>query len=134
MGEDEKALLAELLSVQRELLTWTRFEGMQKLKPVLESLLKTDQAKKVYELSTGEYTSVQIGKAVGVTDQTVRNYWKKWTRAGVVKVSGRTGKGFTHVCSLEDLGIEVPAGLPEISAEKEALATKPAKEAESSEQ
>lgn len=130
MGQDEKDLLAEILSVQRELLMWSRFEGMQRLKPVLESLLKTDQEKKVYELSTGEYTSVQIGKAVGVTDQTIRNYWKKWARAGVVKPSEKTGKGFTHVCSLEDLGIDVPAGLPTISAEKEAAAVKPPHEAE----
>lgn len=132
MGEDEKVLLAELLSVQRELLTWTRFEGMQKLKIVLEMLLKTDKERKIYELSTGEYTSTQIGKAVGVTDQTVRNYWKKWARAGVVKASEKIGKGFAHLCSLEDLSIEAPAELPKIPAEKGVPPATTAREAESS--
>ncbi len=130
MGQDEKDLLAEILSVQREILIWGRFEGMQRLKPVLESLLKTDQEKRVYELSIGEYTSPQIGKAVGVTDQTVRNYWKKWARAGVVRPSEKAGKGFTHLCSLEDLGVHVPTALPTIPEEKEIPAVRPADEGE----
>ena len=132
MGEDEKLLLADILSVQRELLTWTRFEAIQKLKDVLGSLLKTEKEKKIYELSAGEYTSTQIAKAVGVTDQTIRNYWKKWARAGVVRPSEKTGKGFTHLCPLEDLGIEIPGGLPDIPIGKEPAPAGPGQEAEES--
>ena len=97
------------LSVLKEILKWTRFAGMKEVKAVLTSTLDTEQKKLVYHLSDGDKGSVEIANQSGVSDFTVRNYWKQWSNVGVVEAM-RMGRGDRYKKSFDlgDFGIEIP--------------------------
>jgi len=109
----------EQTALLREILKWIKFAGMKEVKGVLKSVLDTDQKKIIYQLSDGENSSRWLAKAAGVSDFTVRNYWKAWARIGIVEpIRAGTGERYKRSFDLEDLGIEVPK-LPTVSQEKE---------------
>ena len=97
----------EIKDILKEILKWTKFEGMQKVKQVLEDTLDNDDKKLIYELSDGR-PSPKIARTVRVSDQTVRNYWKAWAVLGIVEIHPDYKKRCRRVFSLEDFGIEVP--------------------------
>ena len=104
MSKEQFDKITELLE---EILKWTRLEGTQKAKATLTELLKTDNEKAIYENSDGKKTSREIAAIIGVSHVTVINYWKRWSRYGIVKeVSARGGTRFKKVFSLSDFGIE----------------------------
>jgi len=100
---------AEQIHLLREILKWTRFSGLQGVTNALTRNLDTEQKKLIYYLSDGEKGSVEISKAAGVSDWTVRNYWRLWARSGLVEAqkSGR-GERFKHSFDVEDFGLEIP--------------------------
>jgi len=98
----------EAVKLLQEILKWTRFEGLQRVKTLLASLLEKDVDKIVYQNSDGR-PSVEIAKLAGVSHQTVVNYWKKWAKLGIVEpFSARGGTRYRRVFSLEDFGIDLP--------------------------
>ena len=90
-----------------ELLRWTKFQGMIKLKEVILLNVKTENEKKIYELSNGK-TTVEIAGLVGVSHVTVYNYWQRWSKTGIVEPSNKYEGRYERMVSLLDLGIEVP--------------------------
>jgi hypothetical protein len=60
-------------------------------------------------LSDGDNGSVEIAKQGGVSDFTVRAYWKQWSRLGIVEAI-KVGRGDRYKKSfdLEDFGIDIP--------------------------
>jgi predicted transcriptional regulator len=102
MNEDK-----EIKEILKELLRWTKFEGMQKVKQVLEVTLDSDVKKLIYEMSNG-LSSPEIAQAVGVAEHTVRNYWKDWSIIGIVEIHPEFKKRFCRVFSLREIGIESP--------------------------
>ena len=90
-----------------ELLRWTKFQGMIKLKEVILLNVKTENEKKIYELSNGK-TTVEIAGLVGVSHVTVYNYWQRWSKTGIVEPSKKYKGRYERMVSLLDLGIEVP--------------------------
>lgn len=97
----------EIKDILREILKWTKFQGMQKAKQVLKATLDNDKKKLVYELSDGRSSSA-IAETVEVSDQTVRNYWKEWTALGIAEIHPDYKRRSRRVFSLEEVGIEVP--------------------------
>lgn len=104
MSDDNKRIL-ELLE---ELVKWKRFEGSQLAKKTLKEIFTKDSEKLVYQFSNGE-TSKDIADISGVSDFSVRNYWKKWSVEGLVVPSDKHKGRYERVFSLEDFGIEIPA-------------------------
>jgi len=106
VSETASSRVEELLS---EILKWIRFSGAKEVKTVLTSSLDTDQKKLVYYLSDGRNGSVEIANQSGVSDFTVRNYWKQWSKLGIVEAM-KVGRGDRYKKSfdLEDFGIDVP--------------------------
>jgi predicted transcriptional regulator len=99
----------EQITLLREIAKWLRFAGMKEVKAVLTSALDSDQKKLVYHLSDGSNGSVKIAQQSGVSDFTVRSYWKQWSKVGIVeaiKVGG--GDRYKKAFDLEDFGIDVP--------------------------
>lgn len=101
----------EVITLLEELVRWARFHGIRQAKQVLQGFLedpdKGDIPKNIYHLSDGR-SSEEIAKTVGISSQTVRNYWRSWYTAGVVFPS-RLYKGrFEKIVNLEDLGISLP--------------------------
>lgn len=102
MSENQRII--ELLE---ELVKWKRFEGAQLAKKTLRELFAKDAEKIVYQHSDGK-TSREIAEIAGVSDFSVRNYWKKWNIEGLVVPSNKFKGRYERVFSLEDFGIDVP--------------------------
>jgi hypothetical protein len=100
---DEK----EIKDILIEILRWTKFEGMQKVKVLLESTLNTDTKKIVYESSNG-LSSPEIAQLAGIGAHTVRDYWKDWAVLGIVEIHPEFKKRYRRMFSLREVGLEVP--------------------------
>lgn len=115
MNEDK---LVELVEIQRDMLRWIRFNSIPQLKRTLEAVLVTDLDKRAYEMTDGGATTRAIASALSIGKTTVVSKWGKWAQIGIVErlASGQCRR----ICSLADVGIEVPqtAGAPEESAMK----------------
>ena len=104
-SDDKQDKIIELLG---EVLRWTRLQGVQNARAVLTTALKTDTDKIIYHLSDGR-PSGQIARVCGVTEVSVRNYWRRWFTLGITQPSHKYKGRFERSFSLEDLGIKVPA-------------------------
>ncbi len=103
MSENQRII--ELLE---ELAKWKRFEGAQLAKKILRDILSKDTEKIVYQYSDGRGTK-EIADLAGISDFSVRSYWKKWNVEGLVIPSKKREGRYERVFSLEDFGIEIPA-------------------------
>ena len=102
-----EAKLAEIATTLRELLKWTRFGGMLRLKDILNQTLLTPVEKLVYELSDGNRSTREIARHIGKGHVTIFRYWEKWRKMGIIEPAEREGR-YRHICSLEEVGLEVP--------------------------
>ena len=99
----------EQTEILKEILKWIRFTGAKEVKSVLVSTLDTEQKRLIYHLSDGNRTSMDIAKAAGTSDTTIRRYWASWARQGIVEsLKVRGGERYKKSFELEDFGIEVP--------------------------
>ena len=99
----------EQTEILKEILKWIRFAGTKEVKNVLTNALDTDQKTLMYHLSDGNRSSADIGKAVGVSEMTVRRNWAAWARQGIVEsLRVRGGERYKKSFDLEDFGIEIP--------------------------
>jgi transposase len=110
----------EIKDILREILKWTKFQGMQKVKQVLETTLDIDTKKLVYELSDG-VSSPKIAKIVGVDPTTVRDYWRDWAILGIVEIHPEYKRRYRRIFSLKEVGIEVPEVKEKIEAQEEEI-------------
>jgi predicted transcriptional regulator len=110
------AVLKEISATLRELLKWTKFAGMQQLRNVLSQTLKTETEMLVYELSDGTRGTREVATAVRISHTTVASSWKKWNKVGIVEPSPTYQGRFQRICSLEEVGLEVPTMPQQIEA------------------
>lgn len=108
--------LNEIASTLKELLKWSRFAGMQQLRNVLSQNLKTDTEMLTYELSDGARGARDVASAVRISHTTVLNNWKRWNKVGIVEPSPSFQGRYQRICSLEEVGLEVPP-LPQPTVE-----------------
>jgi len=105
----------EQTEILREILKWIKFAGAKEVKNVLVSVLDTEQKRLIYHLSDGNRGSLEIAKAAGTSDTTVRRYWALWIRQGIVEsLRVRGGERYKKSFELEDFGIEVPLPKPSV--------------------
>jgi len=97
----------EIKNTLIEILKWTKFQGWQQVKHVLETTLDNDTKKLVYELSDG-VSSPAIARIAKVSPSTVRDYWKLWAPMGIVEIHPDYKKRYRRVFSLKEVGIAVP--------------------------
>ena len=110
----------EIKDILREILKWTKFQAMQKVKQVLETTLDNDTKKLIYELSDGR-SSPKIAEIVGVTPSTVRDYWKDWAVLGIVEIHPEYKRRYRRIFSLREVGIEVPEVEEKIEVQEEEI-------------
>lgn len=103
MSEDNK----RILEILEELVKWKRFEGSQLAKKTLRELFSKDIEKLIYHHSDGK-TTKDIAALAGISDFSVRSYWKKWNIEGLMIPSQKHKGRYERVFSLEDFGIEIP--------------------------
>jgi hypothetical protein len=97
----------EIKAILIDILKWTKFQGMQKAKQILETTLDNDIKRLIYSLSDGE-SSPNIAKTVGIDPVKVRRYWKKWFVLGIVEVHPKYNKRYQKIFTLNEFGIKVP--------------------------
>jgi hypothetical protein len=98
-------LMKELVAVQRENLTWTKFNARRALEETLRATLKDARHQAAYELSNGERTQTEVGASVGLDQSTISQLWGRWRRLGLLQDD--TGGRPKHLIALEDLGWDV---------------------------
>lgn len=102
----------DLIDLLSEILKWTKFIGKQKLKTLLQDVVKEDLEKVIYELSDGKSLRQmeKICKANGysVSHATIGNYWDRWASLGIVEPSSRFKGRYERVVSLKEVGIDFP--------------------------
>ena len=110
----------EIKDILKEILKWTKFEGMQKVKQILETTLDNDTKKLIYELSDGR-SSPKIAKIVGVDSSAVRDYWNDWAVLGITEIHPDYKKRYRRVFSLKEVGVEVPEVRESVETKEEAV-------------
>lgn len=111
--------LDEILVVLKELLKWNKFQGVQTLKEIIRQLLETDEEKMIYEQSNGHKSARDVAKLVGISKTTVTNYWKKWSKVGIVIDSEKYPGRMKRIVSLDEVGIEIPQRSSKITNKEE---------------
>jgi hypothetical protein len=102
---------SQMVPLLRELVKWTKFQGMIKAKEVLLSTLRSEPEKLAYVGSDGR-GSQEVAKAAGVSHTTVVSYWNKWATLGIVEpLAVKGGTRYKSIFSLSDFGIQVSSGL-----------------------
>lgn len=97
----------EITKLLRELVRWSKFETIPKLRTILEQNLPGEKEKMIYELSDGQRSTRDIAKLTGVSHQTIANYWEKWSKIGIVDTATKEGR-YIAICSLQQVGLEAP--------------------------
>lgn len=98
----------KIIELLEDIARWSRLQGMEKLRAVITTNLKTQSELLVYELSDGERSTRDIETVSRIGESTVGNYWQRRQRLGIVEKSRKFEGRWKRLCSLEDLGIEVP--------------------------
>lgn len=90
--------------ILKEILKWQILQGKEILRELIPKLLDNNDKKRVYEMTDGIRTSIEIKKVVGVSDSTVSNWWNIWYSFGILEKEGRKYK---KIISLKDIGIDI---------------------------
>jgi hypothetical protein len=99
----------EILTTLKEMLKWVKFTGVKEVRTVLMNVLDTEQKRMIYHLSDGEHGTIEIGKLARVSDATVRQYWKTWSRLGIMEpMAVKGGTRYKKSFDIEDFGFDVP--------------------------
>jgi hypothetical protein len=95
------------LHVLKEILKWTKVTSIPHVKKLLEETLKTHEERFAYHLSTGA-TSREIAPEVGVSFQTIADWWDKWYRLGIAeRMASRGGGRGVRSFDLDDFDIPI---------------------------
>lgn len=101
----------KLTSIDRtlkELLRWTRFANMERLKEILEKELENDQKKLAYDGTDGKNGLREVSEMSGAPTSTISRWWPRWFQRGLVIESEVRQGRMKKIISLEDVGIELP--------------------------
>lgn len=104
-------LLEEISANTREIAGWLQIAYGSELKKKVELLLDDPRKLVAYESSTDENSSRAVAQAAGVSDRTVRDWWREWLKQDIVEPGSVEGR-FRRRFSLGRLGIQVPPARP----------------------
>jgi hypothetical protein len=117
---EEAKILKNIEAKLDQILKWTRFAGMQQLRNILTHNLTNDTQMLIYEYSNGKRSTREIAALARVgSNQTVVNYWKKWSALGIVEPSQEYQGRFKRICSLEEVGLTIPPTPTELIRKEE---------------
>jgi len=100
------------------ILSWTRFDNLPKLGDIISKELDDDKKKSAFELSDGTRGYRDVGKDAGIPAPTVQTWWKRWYNVGILTPSENRKGRLERICSLRELGIEIPKGIRNKVVEK----------------
>ncbi len=100
--------LDTLNSTMKEILKWSRFQNMPRLREVLEKELDDQSKKLVFENTDGQKSMRQVSAESGVPIPTIQGWWNRWYNLGILEPSETWRGRLRRICSLRDVGIEMP--------------------------
>jgi hypothetical protein len=109
MVQEELARKLDMLnSTLKEILKWSRFQNLPKLKEVLEKELDDQSKKLVFENTDGQKSMRQVSTESRVPVPTIQGWWNRWYNLGILEPSEAWRGRLKRICSLKDVGIEIP--------------------------
>ena len=109
MAREEVAKKLDMLnSTLKEILKWSRFQNLPKLKEVLEKELDDQSKKLVFENTDGQKSMRQVSVESAVPIPTIQGWWNRWYNLGILEPSETWRGRLRRICSLRDVGIEMP--------------------------
>lgn len=108
MNSGDQDMEARVVTLLRELVSWTRFQALPAVKATLEAELGEDRKKVAFESTDGQRTLREVAAAAGVPFSTVKGWWNRWFQIGIVRESGARVGRMERICSLRDVGLDVP--------------------------
>lgn len=109
MVQEELAKKLDMLnSTLKEILKWSRFQNLPKLKEVLEKELDDQSKKLVFENTDGQKSMREVSTESGVPVPTIQGWWNRWYNLGILEPSETWRGRLKRICSLKDVGIEIP--------------------------
>lgn len=100
--------LAAIQSSIKDMAKWLRFQNLPNLKQLLHDELSDDAKKLAYENTDGTKGLREVGEMSGVPVPTVQSWWSRWYNLGIVDESPTRKGRMERLCSLRDIGIDVP--------------------------
>lgn len=99
----------ELIQVTlQDILKWSRFQNLPRLRQIFEQQLDTQEKKLAFENTDGGKGYREVAENSGVPAPTVQSWWNRWYTLGILEPSGTRKGRLKKICSLSDVGIEVP--------------------------
>lgn len=74
------------------------------LRGILQPVLTDERKRIAYEATDGELSSRDVGRAAGVSDKTIRDWWRDWFRSGLLRRAETEGR-FVKKYDLERLSL-----------------------------
>lgn len=99
----------EQTKILREILKWIKIEGINRVRQIMEDEFKEEMKILIYHFSDGR-SSDDIEKLLNkkISDVTIRSWWKKWAKLGIMELHPDYKKRYKRIFNLEDFGIEIP--------------------------
>lgn len=95
----------EILKELKKQTIWLRLIALQSIKRILSETIVTQTEKKIYQKTDGIATTRAIAKETGVSHATIANYWKKWTKLGLLVHSEKYKGRYKKIVTLRETGI-----------------------------
>jgi hypothetical protein len=101
--------LKKQTEILKEILKWTKISGLENIKKKISDEFHENNKILVYSLSDGR-SIYDIEKILNkkVTGMTVSNWWKSWSKQGLMEIHPDYKKRYKSIFNLEDFGIIVP--------------------------
>ena len=112
MMTDQQQMLGTLQRIEQRLVSverWLRFSNMERLRGILSQELGEDAKKKLaFESSDGSRGYREVGELAGVPAATVQGWWGRWFTMGIMEASQSRAGRVQRICSLKEVGLDVP--------------------------
>lgn len=115
MSDKNEATLEELARklnlvnlTLKEILKWSRFQNLPRLREVLEKELDDQSKKLAYDNTDGQKSMRQVSSEANVPVPTIQVWWNRWYNLGILEPSEAYRGRLKKICSPKDVGIEMP--------------------------
>jgi len=107
MAFTEKAAIDTLVQIEantRQIANWLQIAYGSELRRRMQGILSDKRKTMVYESSVEQNSSRVISQLAGVSDRTVREWWREWANLELVEPAAVPGR-FRKKFSLDELGL-----------------------------
>ena len=59
---------------------------------ILQPVLRDGRKKIAYQATNGEFSSREVARAADVSDKTIRDWWRDWFKAGLLRPADTEGR------------------------------------------